>query len=87
MSFTGNLGVTHGGIFIAHSHGIMVPIPSPHTSQTINHTPHPLCSALVGKLHADFLSALIIIAIATSLPSVLDLLVCRETGAVQKLIT
>jgi hypothetical protein len=21
MSFTGNLGVTHGGIFIAHSHG------------------------------------------------------------------
>jgi hypothetical protein len=24
MSFTGNLGVTHGGIFIAHSHGIVV---------------------------------------------------------------
>jgi hypothetical protein len=22
MSFTGNLGVTHGGIFIAHSHGM-----------------------------------------------------------------
>jgi hypothetical protein len=23
MSFTGNLGVTHGGIFIAHSHVIV----------------------------------------------------------------
>jgi hypothetical protein len=25
MSFTGNLGVTHGGIFIAHSHGLLIP--------------------------------------------------------------
>jgi hypothetical protein len=49
MSFTGNLGVTHGGIFIAHSHGIATTLNN-HAQPPNNHPPlHPLPQKTDGQ--------------------------------------
>jgi hypothetical protein len=51
MSFTGNLGVTHGGIFIAHSHGTK-------SNQTPPQAAHdaaapPLSPALIAAINTN----------------------------------